>query len=142
MAVLTNDLGARPVLARFARCAPPMPPDPPPGSAKPRPASCSVAASLAAFAAVVALVFAVPAFGARLKDIASIEGVRQNQLSGYGLVAGLNGTGDSQQAIFTVQSVLNMLRRRGLTLNINPRQLQIKNVAAVSVTAALPPFAR
>ncbi|TMB39086.1 MAG: flagellar basal body P-ring protein FlgI [Deltaproteobacteria bacterium] len=96
----------------------------------------------AAFAAVVSLAFAVPAFGARLKDIASIEGVRQNQLSGYGLVAGLNGTGDSQQAIFTVQSVLNMLRRRGLTLNINPRQLQIKNVAAVSVTAALPPFAR
>src|SRR5207245_7350630 len=87
------------------------------------------------------LTLAVPAFGARLKDIASIEGVRQNQLSGYGLVAGLNGTGDSQQAIFTVQSVLNMLRRRGLTLNINPRQLQIKNVAAVSVTAALPPFA-
>src|SRR5205823_3995 len=96
----------------------------------------------AAFAAVVSLAFAVPAFGARLKDIASIEGVRQNQLSGYGLVAGLNGTGDSQQAIFTVQSVLNMLRRRGLTLNINPRQLQIKNVAAVSVTAALPAFAR
>ena len=119
MAVLRYDLGA-------------------PGSATPRPASCS----LAAFAAVVSLAFAVPAFGARLKDIASIEGVRQNQLSGYGLVAGLNGTGDSQQAIFTVQSVLNMLRRRGLTLNINPRQLQIKNVAAVSVTAALPPFAR
>ena len=91
MAVLRYDLGA-------------------PGSATPRPASCS----LAAFAAVVSLAFAVPAFGARLKDIASIEGVRQNQLSGYGLVAGLNGTGDSQQAIFTVQSVLNMLRRIGV----------------------------
>jgi flagellar P-ring protein precursor FlgI len=78
----------------------------------------------------------------RLKDIASIEGVRDNQLTGYGIVAGLNGSGDSQQAIFTVQSVLNMLRRRGLTLNINPRQLQIKNVAAVSVSAQLPAFTR
>ena len=85
---------------------------------------------------------AAPVPGARLKDIATIEGVRQNQLNGYGLVAGLTGTGDSQQAIFTVQSVLNMLRRRGLTLNVNPRQLQIKNVASVSVTATLPPFAR
>ena len=90
----------------------------------------------------LAVLTATPADAARLKDIASIEGVRSNQLSGYGLVAGLNGTGDSQQAIFTVQSVLNMLRRRGLTLNVNPRQLQIKNVAAVSITAALPPFAR
>jgi flagellar P-ring protein precursor FlgI len=88
------------------------------------------------------LAHAAGAAGARLKDIASIEGVRENQLSGYGLVAGLNGTGDSQQAIFTVQSVLNMLKRRGITLNINPRQLQIKNVAAVSITAALPAFAR
>jgi len=92
--------------------------------------------------ALALILLAVPAFGARVKDIASIEGVRQNQLTGYGLVAGLTGTGDSQQAIFTVQSVLNMLRRRGLTLNVNPRQLQIKNVASVSVTASLPPFAR
>src|SRR5207244_10931876 len=90
----------------------------------------------------LAVLTATPAAAARLKDIASLEGVRSNQLSGYGLVAGLNGTGDSQQAIFTVQSVLNMLRRRGLPLNVNPRQLQIKNVAAVSITAALPPFAR
>ncbi len=79
---------------------------------------------------------------ARLKDIAAIEGVRPNQLYGYGIIAGLNGTGDSQQAIFTVQSILNMLRRDGLNLNVNPRQLQIKNVAAVSITATLPPFAR
>lgn len=92
--------------------------------------------------AVVCLLVASPAGAVRLKDIASIEGVRDNQLTGYGIVAGLNGSGDSQQAIFTVQSVLNMLRRRGLTLNINPRQLQIKNVAAVSVTAQLPAFTR
>ena len=104
-----------------------------PGTAKPR----------AAYLAVVGLVMiAVPALGARLKDIAAIEGVRENPLSGYGIVAGLNGTGDSQQSIFTVQSVLNMLRRRGLTLNVNPRQLQIKNVAAVSVTTLLAPFTR
>jgi len=82
------------------------------------------------------------ATAARLKDIASIEGVRSNQLSGYGVVVGLNGTGDSQQALFTAQSILNMLRRRGLTLDVNPRQLQLKNVAAVMVTASLPPFAR
>jgi flagellar P-ring protein precursor FlgI len=77
-----------------------------------------------------------------LKDIATIEGVRSNQLWGYGIIAGLNGTGDSQQALFTVQSVLNMLKRQGLTLNVNPRQLQIKNVAAVGVSATLPAFAR
>lgn len=88
------------------------------------------------------LVLAGPARAARVKDIATIEGMRTNQLSGYGLIAGLNGTGDSQQSIFTVQSVLNMLRRQGLTLNVNPRQLQLKNVAAVSLTAVLPPFAR
>ncbi len=82
------------------------------------------------------------AFAARLKDIATVEGVRANQLSGYGLVVGLNGTGDSQQALFTPQSVLNLLRRKGITLNVNPRQLQVKNVAAVMVTAELPPFAR
>ena len=82
-----------------------------------------------------------PARAARLKDIAFIEGVRANQLWGYGVVVGLNGTGDSQQALFTAQSILNMLRRRGLTLTINPRQLQLKNVAAVVVTADLPPFA-
>jgi flagellar P-ring protein precursor FlgI len=92
--------------------------------------------------ALLLAAFSAPATAARLKDIAAIEGVRENQLSGYGLVAGLNGTGDSQQSIFTVQSVLNMLRRQGLTLNVNPRQLQLKNVAAVSLTAVLPPFAR
>ncbi len=83
-----------------------------------------------------------PARGARLKDIASIEGVRANQLTGYGLVVGLNGTGDTQQSLFTAQSVLNLLRRRGVVLSVNPRQLQLKNVAAVVATATLPPFAR
>jgi flagellar P-ring protein precursor FlgI len=93
-------------------------------------------------AVVLAAALGVPtAEAARLKDIAFIEGVRSNQLWGYGVVVGLNGTGDSQQALFTAQSILNMLRRRGLTLSINARQLQLKNVAAVIVTADLPPFA-
>jgi flagellar P-ring protein precursor FlgI len=99
------------------------------------------AVTLAAAVGVL-LATSAPVPAVRLKDIAAIEGVRENQLSGYGLVTGLNGTGDSQQSIFTVQSVLNMLRRQGLTLNENPRQLQVKNVASVMVTAALPPFAR
>jgi len=84
----------------------------------------------------------VPARAARLKDIAAIEGMRANQLWGYGLVVGLNGTGDSQQALFTPQSVLNLLRSKGITLDVNPKQLQVTNVAAVMVTAMLPPFAR
>jgi flagellar P-ring protein precursor FlgI len=97
----------------------------------------------AALAAVLAaLLGAAPATAVRLKDIAAIEGVRENQLTGYGLVTGLNGSGDSQQSLFTVQSVLNMLRRQGVTLNVNPRQLQVKNVASVTVNAVLPPFAR
>jgi flagellar P-ring protein precursor FlgI len=87
------------------------------------------------------LLAAAPADAARLKDIAHIEGVRSNQLWGYGVVIGLNGTGDSQQSLFTAQSVINMLRRQGLTLSVNPRQLQLKNAAAVVVTADLKPFA-
>jgi len=93
-------------------------------------------------ALLVLVLLATPAAAVRVKDIATIEGVRENQLTGYGLVMGLNGTGDSQQSLFTVQSVLNMLRRQGVTLNVNPRQLQVKNVASVTVTATLPPFAR
>lgn len=91
--------------------------------------------------ATLALAGADAAVAARLKDIAHIEGVRSNQLWGYGVVVGLNGTGDSQQAQFTAQSILNMLRRRGLTLAVNPRQLQLKNVAAAIITADLLPFA-
>jgi flagellar P-ring protein precursor FlgI len=120
-----------------------MAPDPAPAAAKPRPASRAFAAGMLDRIFVLAvLLLSAPSYAARIKDIAQVEGVRSNQLSGYGLVTGLNGTGDSQQAIFTVQSVLNMLHRRGLNLNVNPRQLQIKNVASVAITATLPPFAR
>jgi flagellar P-ring protein FlgI len=81
---------------------------------------------------------------ARIKDIAKINGVRTNQLIGYGLVTGLNGTGDDMKnSSFTLQSVYNMMVRNGITLD--PAQInsiKIKNVAAVMVTADLPPFAK
>lgn len=78
----------------------------------------------------------------RLKDLASIAGVRNNQLIGYGLVVGLDGSGDqTTQTPFTVQSIVNMLSNMGVTLP-SGTSLQLKNVAAVMVTATLPPFAR
>lgn len=76
----------------------------------------------------------------RLKDIAQVRGVRSNQLIGYGIVVGLEGTGDSNGAMFTVQSIANMLERFGIT--VSPNAIKVKNVAAVMVTAELPPFAR
>ena len=76
----------------------------------------------------------------RIKDVAAFEGVRDNQLFGYGLVIGLNGTGDGTQTYFSTQTVANMLERSGVT--IDPRRMRTKNVAAVMVTATLPPFAR
>jgi flagellar P-ring protein FlgI len=97
---------------------------------------------------VVALVMAVlagrsaPAHADRIKDIATVNGVRTNQLVGYGLVVGLDGTGDqTTQAPFTIQSITNMLAKFGVTIpaNANP---QLKNVAAVTVTADLPPFTK
>ena len=78
----------------------------------------------------------------RLKDLATIAGVRHNQLSGYGLVVGLDGTGDqTTQTPFTVQSIISMLQQKGITLPPGT-QLQLKNVAAVMVTASLPAFAQ
>jgi flagellar P-ring protein precursor FlgI len=76
----------------------------------------------------------------RIKDLGSFEGVRDNQLVGYGLVVGLNGTGDRSQTYFSTQTLANMLERSGLT--INPDQVRVKNIAAVMVTATLPPFVR
>lgn len=76
----------------------------------------------------------------RIKDIAKVQGVRSNQLVGYGIVVGLNGTGDSNKTLETLQSVTNMLRSFGVT--INQSSLKTKNVAAVMVTATLPPFVR
>jgi flagellar P-ring protein precursor FlgI len=76
----------------------------------------------------------------RVRDIARIQSVRDNQLVGYGLVVGLNGTGDSSQSPFTLESVVAMLQRFGIT--VDPRRLKTKNVAAVMVTADIPAFAK
>ncbi len=76
----------------------------------------------------------------RIKELAHLEGVRSNQLVGYGLVVGLNGSGDSDGTQFTVQSLVNMMERVGVT--VNPNEVEVDNVAAVVVTAELPPFAR
>jgi flagellar P-ring protein precursor FlgI len=83
-----------------------------------------------------------PAASERLKDLSSIQGVRQNQLIGYGLVVGLDGSGDqTTQTPFTVQSVVSMLQNMGVTVPPGT-SLQLKNVAAVVVTTSLPPFAQ
>jgi len=97
---------------------------------------------LAASAAAVFLLLAASVRAERVKDLASVQGVRLNQLMGYGLVVGLDGTGDqTSQAPFTIQSIKNMLIRYGVTIpaNTNP---QLKNVAAVTVNADLPPFSK
>ena len=77
---------------------------------------------------------------ARIKDIVDIKGARQNQLVGYGLVVGLFGTGDGKNSVFTSQSLAALLNKMGVT--VDPEQLKGNNVAAVMVTADLPPFAR
>ena len=97
---------------------------------------------MSSVAALIALALAVDVHAERVKDIAGVAGVRSNQLVGYGLVVGLDGTGDqTSQAPFTVQSIVNMLAKFGVTIpaNVNP---QLKNVAAVTVTADLPPFSK
>jgi len=82
-----------------------------------------------------------PASGAaRLKDLVAIEGVRDNQLIGYGLVVGLSGTGDRRQALFSAQSLTNLLERMGVS--VSPTAIRVANTAAVMVTATLPPFAQ
>ena len=79
----------------------------------------------------------------RIKDIADVEGIRENQLVGYGLVVGLNGTGDAlNNAVFTRQSLIGMLERLGVNTRDQESKLSTKNVAAVMVTATLPAFAR
>lgn len=83
-----------------------------------------------------------PVRAERLKDMAGIQGVRQNQLLGYGIVVGLDGSGDqTTQTPFTVQSIVSMLQQMGVALPVGST-LQLKNVAAVMVTTSLPPFAQ
>src|ERR1017187_3017236 len=83
---------------------------------------------------------------ARIKDVATIEGIRDNQLVGYGLVVGLRGTGDSSQTVFPAQTLISGLERMGITVpqtgSNSASNMQIKNMAAVFVVATLPPFSR
>lgn len=98
--------------------------------------------SLAIIASALLPLFSTPAQADRIKDLASVQGIRNNQLIGYGLIVGLDGTGDqTTQTPFTTQSIINMLAQLGTTLPTT-QSLQLKNVAAVMVTASLPPFAR
>jgi flagellar P-ring protein FlgI len=99
-----------------------------------------------ALLAAMGLVFALIAFGSEsdrkvmIRDVTQIQGVRDNQLVGYGLAIGLNRTGDTQQTFFTVQTLANSMQRMGV--QIAPGTVVVKNVAAVFVTATLPAFAR
>jgi flagellar P-ring protein FlgI len=81
---------------------------------------------------------------ALVRDVATVEGVRENSLIGYGLVVGLKGTGDKQQTYFTVQTLASVLARMGVEIppSVLQSTVQVKNVAAVFVTASLPPFSR
>jgi flagellar P-ring protein FlgI len=93
-------------------------------------------------ACALALLFShlLPAAGTRLKELASLEGVRDNQLMGYGLIVGLNATGDKRQTVFSAQALSNILQRMGVS--VNPTAITVRNMAAVMVTATLPPFAQ
>jgi flagellar P-ring protein precursor FlgI len=91
---------------------------------------------------IAGLVVVSYGYGARIKDITSIGGVRDNQLYGYGLVVGLDGTGDNVMNGFTDQTIANMLTRQGLAMKNKTLSLKADNVAAVMVTAKLPPFAK
>ncbi|MEJ7139154.1 flagellar basal body P-ring protein FlgI [Amphibiibacter pelophylacis] len=109
-----------------------------PHTARASAALLSLAMTLAALAPATALAQAQ----VRVKDVAQVQGVRMNQLVGYGLVVGLDGTGDqTQQAPFTAQGMSSMLQQLGVSLPPGIT-LQVKNVAAVLVTAQLPPFAQ
>ncbi len=97
-----------------------------------------------AAALVTCVALATPALAARIKEVASVDGVRTNQLTGFGLVVGLDGTGDqTTQMPYTSQGLSNYLQQMGITLPAaSVSQLQLKNVAAVLVTAQMPAFAR
>lgn len=84
--------------------------------------------------------FPSPGMAARIKDISSIQGVRPNQLFGYGLIIGLNGSGDKGGTSFTIQGLANMLEHMGI--DISAEDVKVKNVAAVIVSATYPPFSR
>ena len=90
--------------------------------------------------AIYSLFFPFSSRAARIKDMANIKGVRSNQLVGYGLVVGLDGTGDGKKSKFTIQSMVSMLEQMGIS--VGEKDVTLSNVAAVMVTADLPPFTR
>jgi flagellar P-ring protein precursor FlgI len=92
------------------------------------------------FAVLYSLSFPLSSKAARIKDMANIKGVRNNQLVGYGLVVGLDGTGDGKKSKFTTQSMVSMLEQMGVS--VGEKDVTLSNVAAVMVTADLPPFTR
>ena len=92
------------------------------------------------FVLFTGLIFPAAGSAARIKDLASIKGIRSNQLTGYGLVVGLSGTGDKDKVSFTRQALANMMEKMNIFIDQN--QLKVKNVAAVMVTTDIPPFAR
>jgi flagellar P-ring protein precursor FlgI len=101
--------------------------------------------ALLVVAALGASGLTLPAHATRIKEVAAIQGVRSNQLTGYGLVVGLDGTGDqTTQMPYTKQALANYLEQMGIALPAtgNAAQLQLKNVAAVIITAELPAFAQ
>lgn len=86
-------------------------------------------------AAALCVCWVLPAHAVRIKDIATFSGVRDNQLIGYGLVVGLQGTGDKKDSVFTLSSMKNMMDRMGV--GVDASKLKIKNVASVMVTARM-----
>jgi len=105
-------------------------------------------AALAAFLALSVAISHTETGGqlARIKDVATIDGIRDNQLVGYGLVVGLRGTGDSSQTVFPAQTLLSVLERMGITVpqtgSNSASNMQVKNMAGVFVVATLPPFSQ
>ena len=97
---------------------------------------------ITALLAVVLLAWALPAQALRIKEVAAVQGVRNNQLSGYGLVVGLDGTGDKSGMPITGQAMQNYLQQMGISLPPGAAALKLDNVATVVVTAQLPPFAQ
>ncbi len=95
---------------------------------------------VASFLLLLLSLTAQPSYAARIKELGHINGVRTNQLIGYGLVVGLNNTGDKAATLFTNQSLANMLEKMGI--KIDPTTTKVTNIAAVMVTADLPPFSK
>ena len=105
-----------------------------------------LALAVALLVAMTVLRSEEPGRRSRIKDVAAIEGIRDNQLVGYGLVVGLRGTGDSSQTVFPAQTLVSALERMGITVpqtgSNSASNMQVKNMAAVFVVATMPPFSR